>query len=203
MMERGRDLATVLVLTTVFFTGCTIQSRLYRPGLHVVSCVKKRPALPAAPVMNRERVVSRAPLLHETMPKLQVANNDALTEFTHDRKNRHAGVSVMTEQEFLAKQILSKSRSQAIPPEPLAPGGRKADWMGLAACAMSIGGWFAGTFIAVPVFLLAAVLALISLNRIGKAPEQYVLKTLSLVALIVAVAGAALSLFTLILLLFS
>jgi hypothetical protein len=82
-------------------------------------------------------------------------------------------------------------------------GRRKAEPWGLLAFALSVGAWFTTGYITLPLFLLGAILAIASLNIMGQNPERYVLKTLSLVALILSVIGAAIALFTLVLLLYS
>jgi hypothetical protein len=82
-------------------------------------------------------------------------------------------------------------------------GGKKVDIIGITAFLMSIGAWFTTGIIPVLLFAAAAGLAALSMKKISKNPERYALKTLSFVALIIALLGFALYLYSYVLILFS
>src|SRR5690606_30320693 len=132
---------------------------------------------------------------------------DYLVKHGSDANRRSANTTVSAKLSLLPEIEQVKNHYvyevQSANPEVVVQNGadvkrKKVEPLGIFAFAISIASWFTSGFLTFPLFLLAAVLAVVSLNIISNSPERYLLKTLSLVALIVAVVGSVLSLYTLI-----
>lgn len=196
---KNHNLLLVTLLLCLFWSSCSVQQRRYRKGFYVSGVYKRNNPANVRPCKEVNAVVCISNALPQLLPEKDSERISKVLTCEGAVQYPNAGSLHLA----AVDRELRPLPAPAIKTELGAGVGRKADWLGIAAFVISIASWFSTGWLALPLFALAAILAVISLRKIALAPERYVLKTLSLVALIVALTGVLLSSYMLIVILFS
>lgn len=182
-----------------FIQGCAVQKRHYRKGFYVQSRQKVHEKDVVKEVRPRRLpAIERAEKTEQNIP---VAINEPVLVATAERSG---GIPEVVSQKNIigntnpqtAVNLNKEATKNLVRKEQ----GRKVEFMGILGFLSSVAGWVMLVYLPIGfvqalLFAAAAILAALSMRKMSSEPGRYLLKTLSFVALLLALIGLAVMLY--------
>jgi hypothetical protein len=196
-------LGVCLPLLFVFLTpSCSVEKRHYRKGFYVYCKHKKVDEPLAKENRSGDRSFQKTNIGVSSVPGATVITNVPVVISDASNRMQDPGVTHVPLISLLPVAASIGNKTAAETPAKYSKGEkrRKVEWMGIFAFLISVGGWIALIMLSigwlqVGLFAAGAILAALSMTKMSREPERYVLKTLSFVALLLSLIGLAVMLY--------
>ena len=188
----------ILLLGCVLMQGCTVQKRHYRRGFYVHGFRKSQDKELAGE--RRSRGIPRNETITVAVQKDALEARGLAITASAEKQDILQTVSPEHSTVPLSQQAIAREQKQSSAKSDRKEERRKAEFMGIVAFLASAGGWVALVYLPIGIlqgilFGAGAILAALSMRKMSQQPERYVLKTLSFIALLLALIGLAVMLY--------